>query len=396
MLAPHSAENKSRDLMSDPSIDILSQFIKKLLSGVLEAANGADVRAVFVGGSVAGGEAASRVIGSTVEIYSDVDLYVVLGDSADLDEVRHRCRAAGAELPLRGDGFVFYRAPDVGVYTFEDLATQPARPGTVGLDSRHMMLFGEKDIPEKAALRIGSNISHEESLYLLENRLLEMVVLQSDLEKEDGVDGGYGSFVACKTCLDVVAATLIVYGQFEAGRSDRLRRLQALGMNEDIGWSDAQLDFAGLCDTALRRMPAADWAESVPFELTAAAAVALALHVWKHIAAGFENDWSSTLLRRCRNGEYLRNFRQFRALNARCGFKQRGAMMSGAKLSRYSPVDALRMSALIHYLNDRDSNKPEINNVMQSVGQYLDRLTVDCGFDTGNLLARSAKMYMNL
>jgi hypothetical protein len=382
--------------MSDPSIDILSRFIKKLLSGVLEAADGADVRAVFVGGSVAGGEVACRANGSLVEIYSDVDLYVVLGESADLDDVKHRCRAAGAALPLRGDGFVFYRAPDVGVYTFEDLASQPARPGTVGMDTRHMMLYGEKDIPEKAATRIGVNISHEESLYLLENRLLELWVLQSGVDGKEGVDAGYASFVACKTCLDVVAATLIVNGRFEAARSDRLSRLRALGTDEKIGWSDSQLDFAGLCDRAFHKMPDADWAESVPFELTAGAVISLALHVWKQIAAGLGNDWSSTLMRRCRNGEYLRNFRHFRALNARCGFKQRGAMVSGAKLSRYSPVDALRMSALIHYLNNIDSNKPEIDNVMQSVGPYLDRLTRECGFDTGNLLARSAKMYKNL
>jgi hypothetical protein len=382
--------------MSDPSIDILSRFIKELLSGVLEAADGADVRAVFVGGSVAGGEAACRVNGSSVEIYSDVDLYVVVGDSADLEDVKSRCRAAGGNVPLRGDGFVFYRAPDVGVYKFEDLASQPARPGTVGLGTRHMMLYGEKDIPENAARRIGNNISPGESLYLLENRLLEMSVLQSRAGEKDSIDAGYASFVACKTCLDVVAATLIVSGQFEAGRSDQLRRLRAMAMDEDIGWSDAQLEFAGLCDTALHKMPAPGWAESVPFELTAGAAIALALNVWKRIAAGFEKNWSSTLMRRCRNGEYLRNFRQFRALNTRCGFKQRGAMVSGAKLSRYSPVDVLRMSALIHYLNDNDSNQPEIEHVMQSVGPYLDRLTSHCGFDNGRLLARSAEMYMNL
>ena len=382
--------------MSDPSIDILSRFIKELLSGVLEAAKGADVRAVFVGGSVAGGEAACRVNGSMVEIYSDVDLYVVVGESAGLNDVKRRCRAAAASVPLRGDGFVFYRPPDVGVYSYEDLASQPARPGTVGLGKRHMVLYGEKDIPINAARRIGDHISPEESLYLLENRLLEMSVLQSGVEKKDGIDAGYASFVACKTCLDVVAATLIINGQFEAGRSDRLRRLQALSMTEDIGWSDAQLEFAALCDAALQKMPAPGWAESVPFELTAGAAIALALHVWKRTASSVENEWSSTLLRRCRNGEYLRNFRQFRALSASLGFKQRGVVVTGAKLSRYSPVDVLRMSALIHYLKNSDSNKPEIENVMQSVGPYLDRLTRHGGFDNGKLLERSAKMYMNL
>ena len=69
--------------------------------------------------------------------------------------------------------------PDVGVYTFEDLAGQPARPGTVGLDRNHRMCFGDESVPASAARRIGSRIPVEEALYLLENRLGELAHTES-------------------------------------------------------------------------------------------------------------------------------------------------------------------------------------------------------------------------
>jgi hypothetical protein len=377
--------------MSDPSVNILSRFIKALLHGILDSTGQDGVRSIFVGGSIAAGEVARRYNGSRVEFYSDVDLYIVLDDEADVGLLRNRFAAVVARLPLEDSDFVFYRAPDVGVYTFEGLAGQPARPGTVGLETRHMMLYGDSSIPGKAALRIGNDIALEESFYLLENRLLEL-----SLPGVKNTDEGYRSYVACKMCLDAAAATLIAKGLYTTGRTESVRKLFGLGMDRDIGWSDEQLALVNRCDTALRRMPDTDWNRTVPAEQTLAAAAALSLDVWKNIASDTGGDWSSTLLRRCRTGEYLRNFRQFRAINSRCGFRRRGGLLSGAGLARYSPVDALRMSALIEYLYRDKQNRPEINGVVQSVAPYLDKLTRLCGFEDGSLVERSNRMYRSL
>jgi hypothetical protein len=344
-----------------------------------------------VGGSVAAGEVARSYNGSLVEFYSDIDLYIVVDDGADVESLRSLCAGAVSQLPLRDSDFVFYRGPDVGVYTFDDLAGQPARPGTVGLDARHMMLYGDSSIPEQAARRIGDQIAVEESFYLLENRLLELALLDNE-----NTDEGYRSYVACKTCLDAAAATLVAKGVYTPGRTERVQKLFALGMETGIGWSDEQLALVNRCDTALRCMPDTDWNRTVPAGQTLEAAAALSLDVWKRIASDTGSDWSSTLLRRCRTGEYLRNFRQFRAINSRCGFRRRGGVLSGAGLARYSPVDVLRMSALIEYLYRDRLNRPEINGVVQTVAPYLDKLTRVCGFEDGTLVERSNRMYRAL
>lgn len=376
--------------MSDPSIDILSRYIKQLLNAVLEAAGHDVVRCIFVGGSVAGGEVASRVGDGVVEYYSDVDLYVVVDDRADTDGLGSLCAAAAGDVPLRGEDYVFYRGPDIGVYTFEDLANQPARPGTVGFGRRHMLLYGEDGLPAQVAKRIGEKIDPAESFYLLEHRLLELSLLDPEASED-----GYVSYVACKTCLDAAAATLVADGIHTPDRTERVRKLFALGMDRDLGWSEEQLALVNRCETALGRMPERDWAQTVPAGDTLAAATTLALDVWKHIASRAGGDWSSTLLRRCHKGEYLRNFRQFRALNSRRGFR-RGSLLSGTSLARCSPVDVLRMSALIDYLNRDRENQPEINGVMATVGPYLDKLTRVCGFENGTLVERSTRMYRAL
>jgi hypothetical protein len=378
--------------MNDPSIDIITRFTDDLVSTV-EAELGRDnIRSVFVGGSVAGNEVSYCDTGDGVEIYSDVDLYVVVADGVDL--ARHRCREAVGAVPLVRDGGRFYRSPDVGVYTFEELAAQPPRPGTVGFDRKHRMLFGDPDIPGRAAAAIGEDITAFEALYLLENRLSELAGLQSERRREGGdagaADDRFYAFVVCKTGLDVGAARLVARKQYAPHRADQLRNLRSLGGGEPM-------EVIETCTAALSRMPAPDWAGSVPPEETADAAVSAALAEWKRIAAeclpGDGEDWGDMVLRRCHTGEYLNNYRQFRALNARCRFKRRGALAAGVHLSRYSPVDALRLAALMEYLSRDAAVEPQAATLVQTLGPFLDRLTRECGFLEGSLAQRSYEMY---
>ena len=80
-------------------------------------------------------------------------------------------------------------------------------------------------------------------------------------------------------------------------------------------------------------------------------------------------------------------------MNTRCGFKRRGAIGAGVHLARYSPIDALRLTALVDYLSRRESIQPDVGRLMAAMGPYLDRLTRECGFSTGSLNERAFDMY---
>jgi hypothetical protein len=386
--------------MSDPSVDIIARFTDSVVSRVLDELGRDNVRSVFLGGSVAGGEASYCVAEDGLEVYSDVDLYVVVGEGVEAETARQRARRAAAGVPLAGDGYRFCRAPDIGVYTIGDLSSQPARPGTVGLDTKHRMLFGDPDVPVIASKKIGIDIARAEALYLLENRLNELASLE-DTRRRTGPRGNeredrYFAFVLCKTGLDVGTASLVFRGEYSPKRADRRAKLAALSEDPDSEWYGDRFDILRGCGDALERMPSPDWSESVPGDGTAGAVVALALSEWKRIAAALypraRGDWCNLVLRRCRTGEYANNYRQFRAMNARCGFKRRG-VVAGIHLSRYSPADALRLSALVEYLQRDAAGRPGVDRLVQTLGPFLDRLTRVCGFSQGSLAERSFEMH---
>jgi len=379
--------------MNDPSHDIIARFTGELVRRVLEALGENRVLSVFVGGSVAAEEASYCVDGARVDIYSDVDLYAVVADGVALDEARSKVGDAMSGLKLEGEGYRFLRGPDVGVYDFANLAAQPARPGTAGLDKQHIVLHGDPDIPRRAGEQIGDRIVAAEALYLLENRLIELASIEDD--RGDG--GRLRAFTVCKTGLDVATAALIVAGRYHPRRSERLQRVATLAEAPDAGWSGERLGVVRACGERLDRMPSRDWADGLDTDEMTESVVAIALDEWKRIAAGTlqakPDDWGDLVLRRCHAGDYIGNFRQFRALNARCGFIRRGAIGARVHVSRHSPVDALRLSALVDYLSRGTPLQPDVARLAQTLGPYLDRLTHECGFTKGSLSERAREMH---
>jgi hypothetical protein len=380
-------------------MDIIARFTDSLVATILEELGRDNVRSVFLGGSVAGGEASYCVTGEGLEVYSDVDLYVVVGAGVEAENARGRAREAAARLSLVGEGYRFCRAPDVGVYTIDDLSSQPARPGTVGLDSNHRMLFGDPDVPAIASKQIGIYIDQAEALYLLENRLNELASLEIARRRIGTAEGErgdrYHTFVLCKTGLDVGTASLVYRGEYSPKRSRRLERLAALAAVGDSEWPGERFEILRRCGDALGKMPAPDWSESVPRVETADAVVSLALTQWMRMAAalypGGSEDWCDLVLQRCHTGEYASNFRQFRAMTARCGFTRR-ALVAGIHLSRYSPIDALRVWGLVEYLKDDAEDRPGVERLVQTLGPFLERLTRACGFSRGELTERLFEM----
>jgi hypothetical protein len=386
--------------MNAPANDIIARFADALVSAVLGELGENALQCVFIGGSYATDEMSFCLTADGVEVYSDVDVYAVVRGDFGLDEARNRAREAAANVPLEGPGYRFLRAPDVGVYNFESLAGQPPRPGTVGLDVKHKLVFGDPEVPVRAAARIGNKIPPEEALYLLENRLLELASFQREMPKTAGETDELQrlhAFFLCKTVMDVVTAALVGRGAYAPTRLERVHRLKKIASMPDLGWDDDRMALVDRCEGALSEMPSHDWARLVLEGVSADAAVALALAEWKRIASrvfgGPSKDWDHLVLERCHVGDYVNNFRQFRALNNRCRFKRRRSLKAGVHLSRYSVIDALRLSAMMDYLKRDAIYVSKCGEAIETLGPFLDRLTRSCGFVEGSLSERAFAMY---
>jgi hypothetical protein len=376
---------------ADRAMDAVHARARTVATAVLDALGARTVESMFIGGGVARGDLA-WLESHELEIYSDLDLYVVVADGTDTVAARDAARRAAAAIAAPA-GVRFLRPDDVGVYTREDLSSQPARPGTVGLARDLHVLHGDPALPRRLVEHIGSVIDTVEGLYLIENRILEI-----DLAGPEPSDGGLRRlrrYVLTKSTIDVAVALLISRGGFVTGAKERRAALEGYHTAGDLpeGW-DRELVEAAFASIANLRgdLLRADMGPTVPDRVSA-----FGLAVWRSIAGGVfpqaRGDLPTIVLTRCNIGDYTANFRQFLAMSARLDHSRSRMLWKGLHISRYAPMAALRLSALAA----RVALCPDLDGAgrrsMEGLFAFLDRLTEACGFTEGTLKERVGALH---
>lgn len=364
------------------ALEILCRRAKALGERIVSGTGAGAVTCVFAGGGVATGRVAWYE-GDELEILSDIDLYVV-ADAGHVDDVR-RVAAAAGELGCE-PGVRLLRPDDIGVYTLDDLLSQPARPGTVGLADHHYHVFGDESVYDRLREAIGATVESTEGMYLLENRIAEM---PGHVATADEPQGRLARYRLVRTVLDTATALLIGAGRYD-GSPVTVEALAALP-GTPPGW-DPELTRRALAAQADLASFFAGGGEAIARD----DAVDLALAVWRWIGAReFDEDpadWAAIVVKRCHIGDYPHNFREFLAMSAARGRSRKRMAWSGAHLSRYSPVTALRLFGLVEMLRRRDDIDVVSRRTLESVEAYVERLTDAFGCSDGSLAERVARM----
>jgi hypothetical protein len=358
------------------ALEALTAHAGAVSRSILDEAGPDAVAAIFAGGSLAAGSVAC--FGARpVEVYSDIDLYVVARDEG-INAVR---RAADAARELVAPaGVSFLRGLDIGVYSRGDLEAQPARPGTVGLRRHHRVFHG--DAAEIAAMiaAIDAEIPPDEGLYLLENRANELPHGAGVTNAPDTPEGRLRRYLLVKTVLDAEAALEIA----TAGSG---------GSTRPEGWDRELVEAArrarGDLDTYL---------STTGDQIVEPARVLdLVLEAWRHGARSVfphaSPDWATLLLHRCHTGDYKNNLREFLAMSARLGRTRLRMAWTGTGLARYSAVNALRLGAVVDAVLRLDRVDDIGYRSLDGLRAYLDRLTGLFGFGEGALRDRVAGMH---
>jgi hypothetical protein len=343
---------------------------------IVDAAGPEAVVAVFAGGSLAAGTVACFPA-QPLEIYSDIDLYVVARDE-DINAVRRAARAARDVSPAPGVSLL--RPLDIGIYTRADLEAQPARPGTVGLRTHHRVFHGDPADVIAMLAAIETEIPPHEGLYLLENRVNEL----PDADANPGSpQGRLQRYLLVKAVLDGAAAVEIAAGGPEALPEGWDLELVAAAREARDDLNDY---LAGPGDGVVNRSRVQD----------------LLLEAWRYGARKVfphaSPDWATLLLHRCRAGDYKNNLREFLAMSAGLdrarpvGTRLRMAW-TGTGLARYSAVDALRLGAVVDAVLTLDRVDDIGRRSLDGLRAYLDRLTGVFGFGEGALRDRVAGMH---
>ncbi|MBI4721141.1 MAG: hypothetical protein HY770_07990 [Chitinivibrionia bacterium] len=265
----------------------LSSLADTICTSILGTLGRSSVESIFLSGSAAGGAVAWFNNGGFVEIYSDLDVFVVVAPGVDCARAKSAARSLIPGLPIETGEYRLFRAPDIGVYDESDLLSQPARPGTAEIPLRFRMLYGRDDVILRVRRRFdASNIAREEALYLLENRLMEQASLRARADG-DHSDGFARSmfYAGLKHCLDAASAVLMAEGAYVCGMDDRMKLFKSLSASAGIALAKEWLDLIDYSYGHLGNLQGAMLSENARFDAIGRRSEALLLTAWKTIAA---------------------------------------------------------------------------------------------------------------
>ena len=326
-----------------PAIEIMRERAAAAVRELVARVPAGSIRAVFAGGSVARDEVWSASRNGTLEIFSDIDLYVVVADDADASLVRRAAAEVASGLAATDAGIRFRRGADFGVYRLDDLLGQPIRPGTVDLADHHLWLFGDRAIAAMLAGAPSRPMEPEEALYLLENRAWDL--LEADADE--------AAAITAKVMLDVLAAHLIAEGRFVATYTSRRAADEAQPAR--LASSDARAAVAAA--EQFRRGERAEMISVDAWSLLTEAWCALGAKV----VLGDErrSDAAAILAQRCRRGRRAENYREFVRWCGTLRMSKTRAALTGLRYTALSPRAALRTHAVARGLVEARRSRAE-------------------------------------
>lgn len=343
-------------------------------SQILSVAPGGSIHAVFAGGGFAHGEAWAARVENRIEVYSDLDLFVVADPSA-VGAVREMAAALIGRLPATRGDVHFLRPVEAGVYDARDLAAQPTRPGTLALGKHGVWFHGDAS----RTPRVGeSAMNPAEALYLLENRSSELARAEFITPEARRT----AAVLALKTRIDVATAHLIASGVAVASRA-ACRAAIAAGRAGDTDLSDARNAFEQSDNLAA-------YLAGANAEHATVTARTFAARAWGAIAMRTTGApaLAGAVLDRCAMGRTTENAREFLQLRRRAGLGLGRALVLGTRFRLFSPRAALRVHAVAEQIAG-DANA-RVGSSLQPLLDYCDALSVCLGEREGDRARRAA------
>jgi hypothetical protein len=339
---------------------------------------------IFAAGSLGRGEVWAAEIDGVIEVYSDVDLYVVTSDSSALARIRPVADALSRDASSVS-GAHFLRAPEIGVYSRADLDAQPLRPGTVDLAAHHVLLYGHPDVIRGLRAREASRIPSDEALYLLENRAMEVA---AGTVPAEGPGARLMLVQALKAKLDVHAAHAIVAGSFAPTLAERARRFR----------DDPPVTLAGDAREEVASAYAATatltaWLRGRDVGAETRATLSALARAWRSLApivmGGELRQVEDLVSRRCRAGSYVSNARDVLRLRRCVGLPLWRVAVVAPRLARLSPRPSVRIDALVRHFQAEENGAPRL----AAHSRYVDELTRHFGFTAGTAEMRVRAMH---
>ena len=347
----------------DSPVVLLRRRAGAIAESIVRQAPAGSIALIFAGGSVARGAVWGASVADCLEIYSDIDLYVVVAAPEHTASVRAAARAVLRDLASSEPGVRYLRGADVGVYTREDLRAQPVRPGTADLAALHLPLYGDAGRIAGMVPEAGGRMDPAEALYLLENRAW-------DADEPDATDPAVHRLrrvLSLKLDMDIATAHGIALGladpRVEAAAARAIHARDNLAsFFDNAAAADAEPPIVRACNA---------WRELAPRVLALPAA-----------------DGAALVAARCAQGRWIENSRENAQAVRGAGRSRVQAIIGGVRCAQRSARATVRGHAIARALV-----RVEPAGSMRSHLTHLEHVTAALGFRDGTLddRARAAR-----
>jgi hypothetical protein len=333
-------------------------------------------------------------------------MYVVVADNVDWETSCRQVRDYAGSLPRVTENYRIYAEPDVGVYSKQLLDAQGVRPGTVEIKSSHRVLYGSPEVPRQLGRFTADAIEPSEGMYLLENRLAEIVEIDAGL-KIDKTAGyrRYAHYMLLKSCQDLLTAVLLVQGQYKTTRAERMEVLETQRCRDRSNGvlEDRAVELIRESFKKLLSLPMTVKIEPPEMDRKRRAVECVLLDAWCRIAAEIyasgETGWADTIARRCRLGQWRANSRELLVLGKRMSVPRARLVCRLLRLARMSPVEVLRLAGLVDLLFEHGTTgdvaieDADRSDLVSGYVTDLDDLTGAFGVRRGTVFERGRELF---
>ena len=250
---------------------------------------GGSAAAVLLSGSHATGEAVWVTVEGRTLTLSDLDVYVVVPNDAERSAAEARARGDRPGLAARLLAWGVAAPLEVAFLTPAHLARLPARPGTLELRRRGVVVDGDAVWLARVPPWEARDVPPEEIDLLLENRGFELLQARAGLAAPGALARLAGRHALLKAALDLATVAVLAAGEYPDGAAGRVARAHAL--SQDGAPHDA---FAGDGPCAVRRAAVARlWDAALTWRAGTAEALEprAAAAEWHEAAAAWSAVW---------------------------------------------------------------------------------------------------------
>ncbi len=202
----------------------------------------------------------------------------------------------------------------------------------------------------------------------------------------------------------MAAAVLITLGEYSTEWVERVSAFREVlsGTGEDVFYPEGMDTCFVECVDALEALYAGTGSVEAGRSEVCDKAESILLETWRLIAgrlgAGDTGDWAKLMEWRCRKGRWKSNLREVLSLARRMSVSRLRLINRAERLSRYSPVESLRLSGAVEVLLAHDGEHfagAAVNRKKLERGYFsvLNELTRMFGYTEGPLSLRCRRMF---